>query len=181
LRGSEIAKRYSKAFFALAAEEAKYEDYYNELNNFCTILETNQNLKGFLNNPMFAQSDKAAVTRDILAKVKVSPLTASFLKLLVDKRRISALSDILVCYQDYMDEVLGNVRVQVKTAYKLSDELTAQIIETMEKITGKKVEMEAERDTSLMGGIVVKVRDTLYDGSIKTQLSNIRELLREEI
>lgn len=181
MRGSEIAKRYSKAFFAIAAEEAKYEDYYNELSNFCAILEKNENFKVFLDNPIFAQSDKAAVLKGVLAKVKVSPLTANFLKLLVDKRRMNALSEILACYQDYMDEVLGKVRVQVKTAYKLSDELTTQIVATMEEITGKKVEMEAERDTSLMGGIVVKVGDTLYDGSIKTQLSNIRELLREEI
>jgi F-type H+-transporting ATPase subunit delta len=51
----------------------------------------------------------------------------------------------------------------------------------MEELTGKKVEMETEKDTSLLGGIVVRVGDTLYDGSIRAQLNSISELLREEI
>jgi F-type H+-transporting ATPase subunit delta len=80
-----------------------------------------------------------------------------------------------------MDEVLNTVRIEVKSAYKLSDELSEKIKARMEEITGKKVEMEIERDTSLLGGVVVKVGDTLYDGSVKTQLNNIRELLREEM
>ncbi|MBN2687842.1 MAG: ATP synthase F1 subunit delta [Deltaproteobacteria bacterium] len=181
MRGSEIAKRYSKAFFAIAAEEARYEEYYNELTIFSSLLEQNDNLKGFFINPMFAQTDKAAVLNEVLKKIKVSPITANFLRLLVDKRRIGALQDIGACYQDLMDSVLGKVRVQVKSAYKLSDDMMAQIKATMEKITEKTVEMETERDASLLGGVVVKVGDTLYDGSVKTQLSNIRELLREEI
>jgi F-type H+-transporting ATPase subunit delta len=181
LRGSEIAKRYSKAFFAIAAEEARYEEYYNELKIFSSLLEQNDNLKGFFINPIFAQSDKAAVLKEVLKKIKVSPMAANFFMLLVDKRRIGALQEIEACYQDYMDTVLGKVRVQVKSAYKLSDDMMAQVKAKMEEITGKTVEMEAERDTSLLGGIVVKVGDTLYDGSVKTQLSNIRELLREEI
>jgi F-type H+-transporting ATPase subunit delta len=181
LRGSEIAKRYSRAFFAIAAEEAKYQEYYNELKDFSSLLEQNENLKAFFINPVFAQSDKAAVLVEVLKKVTVSPMTANFLKLLVDKRRISALPEIQACYQDYMDDVLGMVRVQVKSAYKLSDDMVGQIKERMEELTGKKVEMETERDTSLIGGLVVKVGDTLYDGSVKTQLNNIRGLLREEI
>lgn len=181
MRGSEIAKRYSKAFFAIAAEEARYEEYYNELKIFSSLLEHNDNLKGFFINPMFAQADKAAVLDQVLNKMKVSPITASFLRLLMDKRRIGALKDIEACYQDLMDEVLGKVRVEVKTAYKLSDDMTAQIKAAMEKMTGKMAEMDTERVASLLGGVVVKVGDTLYDGSVKTQLSNIRELLREEI
>ncbi len=181
MRWSEIAKRYSKAFFAIAAEEAKYEEYYNELGKFSSLLEQNENLREFLNIPIFAQSDKKAVLDEVLKKVDVSPVTANFLKLLLEKRRINLLPEIEACYQHYMDNVLNKVRVNVKSAYKLSDKLSEQIKARMEEVTAKKVEMEIERDTSLLGGIVVKVGDTLYDGSIKTQLNSIRELLREEI
>jgi F-type H+-transporting ATPase subunit delta len=181
LRGSEIAKRYSRAFFAIAKEESKYEEYYSELKSFSSVLEQNANLKDFLNNPMFAQSDKVAVVMEVLKKIDVSPITENFVKLLVDKRRIDVLHEIENYYQYYMDEVLNTVRIEVKSAYKLSDELSEKIKARMEEITGKKVEMEIERDTSLLGGVVVKVGDTLYDGSVKTQLNNIRELLREEM
>lgn len=181
MKGSEIAKRYSRAFFAIAAEEGQYEQYFGELEIFTSLLEQNGDLRGFLDNPIFAQADKVAILEQIIEKIEVSPLTANFLKLLVDKRRINVLPEIRNFFQHYMDEVLGKIRVKVTTAYELSDDLTVQMKAKMEEITEKQVEMEIERDASLLGGIVVKVGDTLYDGSVKTQLNNIRELLREEM
>ncbi len=79
-----------------------------------------------------------------------------------------------------MDEALKKVRVQVKTAFPLSVELSGGLAKSLENLTGKQVEMTVEEDPSLLGGIVVKVGDTLYDGSIKSQLNNIRNLLGEE-
>jgi F-type H+-transporting ATPase subunit delta len=77
--------------------------------------------------------------------------------------------------------VLNKARVNVKTAFPLSNDLAAQIKKIMEGLTKKEVEMVIEQDPSLIGGIVVKVGDTLYDGSVKAQLNKIRELLGEEI
>jgi F-type H+-transporting ATPase subunit delta len=181
LRGREIAKRYSRAFLEIAGEDAKYEEYYNELKSFSLLLNQNENLKGFMDNPLFAQSEKIAVLDEILMNVIVSPVTANFLKLLIQKKRISVLTEIEEYYQQYMDVVLDIVRVKVRSAYPLSDDLSEQIKARMEELTGKKVEMETEKDTSLLGGIVVRVGDTLYDGSIRAQLNSISELLREEI
>ena len=181
MRGREIAKRYSRAFLAIAGEDAKYEEYYNELKSFSLLLNQNENLKGFMDNPVFAQSEKIAVLDEILMKVIVSPVTANFLKLLIQKKRISILPEIEDYYQQYMDEVLNRVRVKVRSAYQLSDDLSEQIKVRMEELTGKKVKMETEKDTSLLAGIVVRVGDTLYDGSIRAQLNSIGELLKEEI
>ena len=181
MRGREIAKRYSRAFLAIAGEDAKYEEYYNELKSFSLLLNQNENLKGFMDNPVFAQSEKIAVLDEILVKVIVSPVTANFLKLLIQKKRISILPEIEDYYQQYMDEVLNRVRVKVRSAYQLSDDLSEQIKVRMEELTGKKVKMETEKDTSLLAGIVVRVGDTLYDGSIRAQLNSIGELLKEEI
>jgi F-type H+-transporting ATPase subunit delta len=106
-------------------------------------------------------------------------MTVSFLRLLVDKKRIDILSDIVVCYRQLMDEALKKVRVNVKTAYALSDDLKSFISSSLEKSIGKKVEMTVEEDPSLIGGVVIGVGDTLYDGSIKNQLNNMRNLLGE--
>jgi F-type H+-transporting ATPase subunit delta len=108
-------------------------------------------------------------------------VTANFLKLLVDKRRIGILPDIESCYRKLMDDVLRKIRVDVKTAFPLSTELSEKLQKRMEDLTGRKVEMAITEDASLLGGIVVGVGDTLYDGSIKTQLHNVRNLLGEEI
>ncbi|MFA7684524.1 MAG: F0F1 ATP synthase subunit delta [Syntrophales bacterium] len=177
---STIAKRYARAFFDIAAEENRYEAYYEELMKFSSIVQESGDLQEFLANPIFDNDDKRAVVKTILEKISLSGIAANFLNLLADKQRIGALPEIMVFYRELMDEALKKVRVQVKTAFPLSVELSGGLAKSLENLTGKQVEMTVEEDPSLLGGIVVKVGDTLYDGSIKSQLNNIRNLLGEE-
>jgi F-type H+-transporting ATPase subunit delta len=177
---SDIAKRYARAFFAIAAEEKRYEAFSAELGRFSTVLKENRNLSEFLANPVFNQPDKKAVLEKILERIDVSPLTANFLKLLVDKRRIGILPDIEGSYRELMDNALRRVRVTVTTAFPLTDAVAARLRARLEELTGREVEMNVREDRTLLGGIVVRVGDTLYDGSIRTQLNNIRNLLGEE-
>jgi len=181
LISSNIAKRYARAFFAIAAKEKRYEEFSQELSRFSAILKENKNLSEFLANPVFDQPDKKAVLESVLEKIRISPMTANFLKLLVDKRRIGILSDIEGCYRELMDTALKKVRVHVKTAFPLTGELSDRLQMGLEGLTGRKVEMTVLEDPALLGGIVVRVGDTLYDGSIRTQLNNIRNLLGEEL
>ena len=177
---SGIAKRYAQALFDIAKEENRYQDYYDELKKFSAILNENDNLREFFANPVFDRDEKKAVIAEVLKKTGVSATTSNFLKLLVDKGRISQLSEIEESYEAMMDDVLKKARIQVKTAYPLNGDLSSGLKKALEQITGKEVEIMIEEDRSLIGGIVVKIGDTLYDGSIKSQLNNIRELLREE-
>ncbi|MBN2538866.1 MAG: F0F1 ATP synthase subunit delta [Deltaproteobacteria bacterium] len=179
--GTDIAKRYARALFDIAREEDTIEAIYDELKGFSSLLEQSADLAEFFANPVFDSSDKVAVMRDILEKVKMSSITSNFLKLLVDKRRIDALEQIEECYRKYMDDVLNNVRVDVKTAFPLSSKLSARIKEQMEGMTGKNVEMVVDEDPSLLGGVVIGVGDTLYDGSVRAQLNSIRELIKEDM
>ena len=179
--GSEIAKRYARALFEIAREEDAIEAIYGELEGFCSLLAENADLAEFFANPVFDSSDKTAVIGEILKKVKASVTTSNFLKLLVEKRRIDALGQIEECYRRYMDDVLSKVRVDVKTAFPLSSELSARIKEQMEGLTGKNIEMVVDEDPSLLGGIVIGVGDTLYDGSVRAQLNSIRELIKEDM
>ena len=178
---SNIAKRYARAFFEIAREDGLYEKYHNELKLFSSIVTESKDLKDLLLNPVFDQAEKRAVVDSLLKKVDISNITANFLRLLVDKRRISILPEIESCYRKLMDDALRKIRVDVKTAFPLSVELSEKLQKSMEELTGRKVEMAVSEDASLLGGIVVGVGDTLYDGSIKTQLHNIRNLLGEEI
>lgn len=178
---SNIAKRYARAFFEIAEEEKQFEKYYHELQSFSGVVDGNENLKDFLANPIFDQHDKRDVVDVILQKIGLTGITASFLRLLADKRRIGILADIVACYREMMDAVLKKQRVQVRTAFPLSTELLEHLKKGLEELTGKQVDLTVDHDASLLAGIVVRVGDTLYDGSIKTQLNNIRNLLGEEI
>jgi len=180
LISSNIARRYARAFFKIAGDEQRYEEFARELGHFSALLKENRSLREFLANPVFAQPDKKAVVDALLAKLALSPLTANFLKLLVDKRRIGILSDIEGCYRDMVADALKKVSVTVKTPFPLTAKLTSRLQKGLEGLTGKQVEMTVHEDPTLLGGIVVRVGDTLYDGSIRTQLSSIRNLLGEE-
>jgi F-type H+-transporting ATPase subunit delta len=176
---SNISKRYARAFFDIASEEKKLEHYYNELNQFASVISRNKALSEFLANPIFEQANKKNVVEQIIAKMQLSKMTISFLKLLVDKKRIDILNDIVICYRQLMDETLKKVRVNVKTAFPPTGKMQDYIKLNLEKLTGRNVEMVIEHDHSLIGGIVIGVGDTLYDGSIKNQLNNMRNLLGE--
>jgi F-type H+-transporting ATPase subunit delta len=178
---SDIAKRYSQALFGIAEEEKNYGKYFDDLMKFSVVLKENENLREFLFNPVFDRDDKKAVVTDVLQKIGITEISANFLKLLVDKGRISILEDVVNAYQQLMDQALNKARVNVKTAFPLSNDLVAEVKKAMEGLTRKQVEMVIEEDPSLLGGIVVKIGDTLYDGSIKAQLNKIRGLLGEEI
>ncbi len=176
---SNISKRYARAFFEIAGEEKKLEQYYNELHQFSSMMAENKDLGGFLANPIFEQDVKKQVLEKIIGKMTLSPMTVNFLKLLVDKNRIDVLPDIDTCYRLMMDEALQKTRVTVKTAYPLSADMQKYIMSNLKKLTGREAEVTVEEDKSLLGGIVIGVGDTLYDGSIKNQLNNMRNLLGE--
>ena len=178
---SNVAKRYAKAFFDVAGQENRYEECYEELHRFARVVEENRQLKDLFSNPVFDKSDKKDIISKVLQTLNPSSLTANFIRLLVDKSRISCIVDIDEDYRILMYDAIGIARVQVKTAFPLRQDLSDNLKLALESLTGKKVEMHVAEDKSLLGGVVVRVGDKLYDGSIKVQLDNMTKLLGEEI
>ena len=181
MKTSNVTRRYAQAFFDVAGEEKRYEDCYRELELFTSVLHENHNLHELLVNPVFDKDDKLKVMDLVLRRLDLSLLTANFIRLLVKKRRISGIVDIAEDYRKLMDEAIGIARVQVKTAFALTAELASDLQRQIESLTGKIVEMQIEEDRSLLGGVVVRIGDKLYDGSVKVQLNNMMRLLGEGI
>jgi F-type H+-transporting ATPase subunit delta len=100
---SNISKRYARAFFDIAKEENQIEPYYKELDQFTLLISRNESLKDFLANPVFEQAVKKGVVDNLIAKLKLSGMTANFIRLLVDKNRI----DILEEYRRLLSPVNG--------------------------------------------------------------------------
>ena len=114
----------------------------------------------------------------MLNKLELSKVIKSFVLLLFDKGRINFLQDISSYYNVLADELKGIVMANLITATELTDETLEQIRNSLSAMTGKKVSLETKQDSSLIGGIVTKIGDLVLDGSIKTQLQNMRESLK---
>jgi F-type H+-transporting ATPase subunit delta len=103
----------------------------------------------------------------------------SFLNLLFDKGRIGFLREIASYYKDLADELKGVVKASIVSATELSSDAVNKIKEALSKKVGKNIVLKVEQDPSLIGGVVTKIGDLVLDGSVKTQLMNLRETLKK--
>jgi len=129
-------------------------------------------------NPLYGASGRKNVLEAVIGKVGISKIVASFLLLLFDKGRFEFINDINEFYQKLADELKGVLRASLVSASELSSETVEKIRATLSKRTGKDILLQVEQDPSLIGGIVSRIGDLVLDGSIKSQLLNMRESLK---
>ncbi|MFZ2445967.1 MAG: ATP synthase F1 subunit delta [Syntrophobacteraceae bacterium] len=173
-----IAKRYSRALFNLAEEEKAIERYGAELDSFNGLLRDLPDLGNALRNPLYPVALKKKLFNKVAKKIKLAPIMKSFITLLVEKRRIQYLPDIVDYYHRLIDENSNIARAKVKAAVELGEGDLELIAATLEKKIGKKMVVEFERDPSLLGGVFAQIGDFVLDGSVKRQLLNFKESLK---
>jgi F-type H+-transporting ATPase subunit delta len=173
-----VARRYAKALLIIGKEDGQAETYRDELDGFAKLMAKEKELEQAITNPLYAASGRKKVLEIIVDKVGLSKIVASFLLLLFDKGRFDFLSDINDFYQKLADELKGVLRASLVSASELSSETVEKIRTTLSKRTGKDIILQVEQDPSLIGGIVSRIGDLVLDGSIKSQLLNMRESLK---
>ncbi len=178
MRTSAIARRYAKALILIGKEDGNAETYRQELETIVALLDKEPMLEQAVSNPLYIALSRRNVLVTVIDKLEVSKVIKSFVLLLFDKARINFLRDVTFNYSVLADELKGIVRADLATATELTEETLEQIRNSLSKMTGKSVSLEAKTDTSLIGGIVTRIGDLVLDGSIKTQLQNMRESLK---
>jgi F-type H+-transporting ATPase subunit delta len=174
-----IARRYAKALVQLATEEGCVEKFHAELAAIDTVLADNHNLRVILVSPAYRIEAKREMMRELIAKLGLSATVTNFLLLILDKNRLNYLPQIVVSYGMFADELSGVVRPTITSAMPLDAGQVVEIKGTLEKSTGKKVIINVEVDPSLIGGVVTKIGDKAFDGSLKTQLAKIGDILQK--
>ena len=114
----------------------------------------------------------------MIDSMEVDSVMGNFLNLLVQKKRAEILPEIAEEYKTMVDEEKNISHGTVVSAVELSDELQQNVQATLEKLTGKKVELTTNVDPSIVGGIIAKVGDLVLDGSIKTQLAGLKDSIK---
>ena len=178
MKNLTIARRYAKALLIIGKEDGQAETYGEELDGFTQLMSREAELEQAICNPLYGVSGRKKVLRTVIDKVGISKVMASFLLLSFDKGRFEFLGDINDFYQKLVDELKGVLRASLVSASELSSETVDKIRTTLSKKTGKDIILEVEQDPGLIGGIVSRIGDLVLDGSIKTQLLNMRESLK---
>ncbi|MBT8357814.1 MAG: F0F1 ATP synthase subunit delta [Deltaproteobacteria bacterium] len=178
MKNLSIARRYAKALLLIGKEDGKAESYKEELDGFTNLLSREKELDHAISNPLYDFSGRKGVLKAIIEKISLSKVMTSFLMLLFDKGRIGFVSDINDYYQQLADELKGVARASLVSATELSSGTIDKIRKTLSTKTGKDIILEVEQDPGLIGGIVTRMGDLVLDGSIKTQLLNMRESLK---
>ena len=174
-----IARRYAKALVQLGSEEKAIDKFQADLSSVDSVLAANAELSSLFAHPAYAIEAKKEILKEIVAKLGVSPTVANFMLLLLEKNRLDQLTQIVASYGDLADALSGIIRPTLATALPLDAKQIEGIKSALEQVTGKKVVLKVEQDASLIGGVLTKIGDTVFDGSVKTQLAMIQDILQK--
>jgi F-type H+-transporting ATPase subunit delta len=170
---SEIAGPYAKALMSVAEDNNAVDQVGTEAADLLEVLDSSEDLTGFLLNPLMSPDAKKGVLRQV-AEGKVSDFLLSFLLLLVDRGRVAFLQPILKQYQALLRERNQTVLADVTSAIELSEEQQNAIRDRVKTMTGANgVELSVKVDPDLLGGLVIKVGSQVIDASLRGQLRRI--------
>ena len=173
---SRVASRYSKALFAATLEQKKLDIVVGDLNSVSSIIDQNIDFKNLLYNPLIPANKKTDIIRKIFDG-KIDQLTYNFLKLLCNKKRSEFLSEIIDDFKMRILEHEGVLSGQIISSKPLSPVQVADIHKKIATQSGQKVQLSQEIDEDLIGGFIVKIKDTVIDLSVKNQLNKLRNKL----
>jgi F-type H+-transporting ATPase subunit delta len=128
-------------------------------------------------NPLYAKENRQVICGAVVEKMGMSPVFKSLLDLMLDKNRLTIIPEVRSFYQKLLDEMANISRAKVTSATALSEEAVESIKASLEKTTGRSIFVETEVDPELIGGVVARVGDLVLDGSVRSQLTNIKETL----
>lgn len=175
---STVARRYATALYQEADDTGVLEDVDDDVLMLRESLEPNSELSRFFESPVIPKGKKHSVIQSLLGD-RVEPLLVNFLRLLVRKDRETMTTSILDAYQTLRDEQLGIVDADVTVAQPLADEDEEHLVDVLEEQTGKSVRLHLSEDPDLLGGLIVRIGDHVFDGSVRNRLSALHDRLRE--
>jgi F-type H+-transporting ATPase subunit delta len=172
-----VANRYARALADVLGPQGDYRAVERELADFSAAYRSSAELREVFDTPAVAPETKLKVLDAILTRMGVSRVTSNFLRVLTSNFRLGLLEEIRQAFASIANDRLGVVEVNVFSATALSEEARRTLRERFEQVTRKQVQMDFELQENLLGGILARIRSTVYDGSVRGQLDRIREKL----
>jgi ATP synthase F1 delta subunit len=168
----EIAAVYARSLFEVAGEQDKLDVVREQLGEFADALNETRDLQVFFFSPYFSTKEK----QDGLERVvsDADPVIVNFLKLLIEKHRMPAIFRIRANYEALWEEENKLLPVQITSAVELDKAIVKQLGDRIAEQTDRKVELSANVDPDILGGIVVRVGNSVLDASVRNRLEQLR-------
>ncbi len=173
-----VARRYAQALYEDALQNKCVDRVDDDIAMIQESIEGSSELNRFFEDPILTADNKLKVVKALFTD-RVHDTTLGLLKLLVSKGRENIFTQIAGAYKAMRDDQLGIVEAKVRAALPLSASDEKKVAEGIETMTGKKVRLNTEVDPNILGGLIIRVGDTVYDGSVLHQLKTLRGRLEQ--
>jgi F-type H+-transporting ATPase subunit delta len=168
----EIASVYARSLFEVAQEQGKLDEVREQLGEFADALNENQEMQVFFFSPYFATQEKEEGLDKVVTDAE--PIFQNFLKLLIEKHRMPAVFRVRRTYDQMWQQENKLLPVEVTSAIELDEQTVKQIGDRIGEETGQKIELSARVEPDILGGLVVRVGNSIIDSSIRSRLEQLR-------
>ena len=169
--------QYANALADVALAQGAADAALKQLGDFAVAFDASNELRNFLTSPAVSREARHGVIEKIATRVGAGKIIRNFLFVISDHQRTHILPEILASFQDVIRQRQGVAEAEISSAVELSAAQKKNFAKTLERLTGKKIEAKYSLDPSLLGGAVVRVGDTIYDGSVRNSLNEMRARL----
>jgi F-type H+-transporting ATPase subunit delta len=170
-----VARRYANALADVALERGEAREAQEELAAWEQMIQSSPDLQEVFRNPTIALDQKRAVLNKLIERARPRQTTANFLKVLLQNQRLTELGEINTKLAQVLDERAGMVAATVTTARPIPASSQQELHVKLGALTSKKVRVNFATDPELIGGMVTRIGSTVYDGSVRNQLQQIKE------
>jgi ATP synthase F1 delta subunit len=168
----EIAAVYARSLFEVAKEQDKLDLVREQLGEFADAMNENRELQVFFFSPYFSTAEKKEGLERVVSDA--DPVILNFLKLLIEKHRMPVLFRIRANYEARWEEENKLLPVQITSAVQLDEAIVRQLGDRISQQTDRKVELSAQVNPDILGGIVVQVGNSVLDASVRHRLEQLR-------
>jgi len=172
-----IANRYARALADVITERGEMNEVVAELNSFASMMTGHGQLRDVFASPVLSGERKRAVLNELLAKLQLRQTSSNFLRLLLDNSRLHNLDQMLKALAHELDARTNIVSAEIVTARTISPQEETMLADKLKAATGKQVRLQFRTDPDIIGGVVTRIGSVVYDGSIKTQLAQMKRRL----
>jgi F-type H+-transporting ATPase subunit delta len=174
---SAFGRRYAKALLDLARERGELDEVLRDVGALFDAWKESVELREILQSPVIPKPALKSVLDALMERLQSTQIVRNAVHLLADKGRLTHLDQVFKAVGELAEAETGRIRVEVTSAKPLSDAYCARLTEKLQRVTDREVVLVKNEDPSLIGGVVTRIGDQIFDGSLSNQLSELRETL----